>query len=295
MPAVDETAISFRAVSKQYGLLVALQSIDLTVPRGETIAILGPNGAGKTTAVSLILGLRSPTSGSLSILGGSARNLATRSRIGAMLQTSGIPEYLHVNEAIALFRSYYPKPMPAATLLGLCGLEEKANSRIARLSGGQLQRLYFALALCGDPELLVLDEPTVGLDVEARRGLLTTIAEIGKRGRTIVMTTHYLEEADALANRVVVIDRGSIIADGSPAEIKATVGRKRVTFTSSAMLDDARLIRDGESYSAYTDAPERLLHDLFQKAIPIGNLTVTGASLEDAFLHLTTHEAQHVA
>ncbi|HUY11485.1 MAG TPA: ABC transporter ATP-binding protein [Candidatus Dormibacteraeota bacterium] len=288
-------AVAFNGVGKRYGSLVALQPTDLAVPQGEIVAILGPNGAGKTTAVSLMLGLRAPSTGSVAIFGKNPRDFATRSRIGAMLQNSGVPEYLRVDEAIALFQSYYPKPMPTAELLQYCGLEEKATTRIARLSGGQLQRLYFALALCGDPELLVLDEPTVGLDVEARRGLLATISEIGKRGRTIVMTTHYLEEADALADRIVVIDRGSIIADGSPAEIKATVGRKRVSFTSIVSLDDAQFVRNGERYEITTEKPERILQELFARKLPIENLTVTGASLEEAFVHLTSHENAHVA
>ena len=290
-----EEAVLFRGVSKKYGTLVALDAIELRIPRGQSVAILGPNGAGKTTTISLLLGLRKPSTGSLSVLGGNPREQAVRARVGAMLQSSGLPEYLRVDEAIALFRSYYPAPLPIDELLALAGLTEKARSRIARLSGGQVQRLYFALALCGNPELLVLDEPMVGLDVEARRSLLATISEIANRGRTVLMSTHYLEEADAVSDRVVVIDRGRIIADGTPSEVKGTVGRKRVAFTSRVAFDDVRLSRNGERYEALTESPELLLRDLFTRGIEIDDLTVTGATLEEAFLALTGGENKHVA
>ncbi len=296
MIAADRAdAVVFRGVSKKYGALTALDAIDLCIPRGQSVALLGPNGAGKTTAISLLLGLRSATAGSISVLGGSPRNQRVRARVGAMLQCSGLPEYLTVSEAIALFRSYYPEPLPTGELLALADLNAKAHARIARLSGGQLQRLYFAVALCGDPEILVLDEPTVGLDVEARRSLLATISGIAERGRTVLMSTHYLEEADALADRVVVIDRGRIIADGSPSEVKGTVGRKRLTFTSPIALDDERFARSGDRYEALTESPERLLRDLFARDIPLENLTVTGATLEEAFVALTSGGAARVA
>ncbi len=289
------TAVAFRGVTKKYGPLVALDAIDLRIERGENVAILGPNGAGKTTAISLMLGLRNASAGSLSVFGRNPRDPAVRARIGSMLQCSGLPEYLRVDEALALFRSYYPAPLPTSELLEIAGIRETASMRIARLSGGQVQRLYFALALCGNPELLVLDEPTVGLDVEARRALLATIAGISKSGRTVVMSTHYLEEADAVADRVIVIDRGQIIADGSPSEVKGRVGRKRVSFTSPVALDDHRFVRDGDRYEALTESPESLLRELFVREMPIENLTVTGATLEEAFVALTSGGVAHVA
>ena len=289
------TAVAFRGVTKKYGSLVALDAIDLRIERGENVAILGPNGAGKTTAISLMLGLRNASAGSLSVFGRNPRDPAVRTRIGSMLQCSGLPEYLRVDEALALFRSYYPAPLPTDELLELAGIRETFGTRIARLSGGQVQRLYFALALCGNPELLVLDEPTVGLDVEARRALLATIAGISKSGRTVVMSTHYLEEADAVADRVIVIDRGQIIADGSPSEVKGTVGRKRVSFTSSVALDDLRFVRVGDRYEALTEAPELLLREIFARDMPIENLTVTGATLEEAFVALTSGGKANVA
>ncbi|MBC5814959.1 MAG: ABC transporter ATP-binding protein [Candidatus Eremiobacteraeota bacterium] len=277
-------AISLTGVTKRYGSLTALDAMDLTVPQGQTIAILGPNGAGKTTAVSLMLGLRTPTQGKVEMLGGDPRDIRTRSAMGAMLQSSGVPEYLRVREAIELFRTYYPKPMALGHVVELCGLEEKVNARVASLSGGQLQRLYFALAICGDPKIVLLDEPTVSLDVEARRSLLATIKLIAQQGRTVVLTTHYLEEADALADRIVVIDRGVIVADGTPTEIKSTVGQKRIAYTEG-----------GTAHEFLTDSPEVVLRELFARNAQITDLTVTGASLEEAFLHLTKREENHAA
>ncbi len=281
---MNAAAISLAGVTKRYGSVTALDNIDLTVPQGQTIAILGPNGAGKTTAISLMLGLRTPTQGKVEMLGGDPRDIRTRSAMGAMLQSSGVPEYLRVREAIELFCTYYPKPMPLGPLVELCGLEEKLNARVASLSGGQLQRLYFALAICGDPKIVLLDEPTVSLDVEARRSMLATIHSIAQQGRTIVLTTHYLEEADALADRIVVIDRGVIVADGTPSEIKSTVGQKRIAYTEG-----------GQAYEYLTDCAEVVLRDLFARNAQITGLTVTGASLEEAFLHLTKREENHAA
>ena len=272
-------AIDFNRVTKRYGPLTALDAVDLAVPAGQKIAILGPNGAGKTTAISLMLGLRSATEGDVRVFGSDPRNARTRIAMGAMLQTSGIPAHLRVDEAIRLFSSYYPKPLAFEDILSTCGLEEKRKAKIVNLSGGQLQRLYFALAICGDPQIVLLDEPTVGLDVEARRGLLATIDGIAQQGRTIVLTTHYLEEADALADRIVVIDRGTIVADGTPSEIKSAVTRKRVTYTD-----------DRGVQTIVTDRPEALLRDVFASGASISDLTVTGASLEEAFLQLTSRE-----
>lgn len=277
-------AITLQSVTKRYGALTALDAVDLEIPAGQKIALLGPNGAGKTTAISLMLGLRRATSGTVRVLGGDPRSAVTRVAMGAMLQTSGVPEHLRVDEAIELFRTYYPKPLALEAVAELCGLQEKRKAKIVRLSGGQLQRLYFALAMCGDPQGVLLDEPTAGLDVEARRSLLATIDDMARQGRTVVLTTHYLEEADSFADRIVVIDRGSIVAGGSPAEIKSLVTKKRVTYT-----------HDGATQTAITDQPEALLRDLFATGATISDLTVTGASLEEAFLQLTARGNAHAA
>src|SRR4029077_5632438 len=223
--------------SKKYGSIEALRGVSLDIELGDVVAMLGPNGAGKTTSISLLLGLRKPTSGKALLFGLSPYHLDARSRVGVMLQESGIPAMLKVREIVDLFRSYYPKPMVSDRAIAMAGLEEKANSLVKELSGGQRQRLSFALAVCGDPEVLFLDEPTVGMDVEGRRSFIERIAEFAGLGRTVVLTTHYLEEADQLAKRVIVIDRGLVIADATPQEIKSKVAGKRVRFTAPALTD----------------------------------------------------------
>jgi ABC-2 type transport system ATP-binding protein len=284
--------------TKKYGAVEALKGVSLDIELGEVVAMLGPNGAGKTTSISLLLGLRKPTSGKAQLFGLDPSDLNARSRVGVMLQESGIPEMLKVREIVDLFRSYYPKPMARDRAIAMAGLEEKANALVKQLSGGQRQRLYFALAVCGDPEVLFLDEPTVGMDVEGRRSFIERIAEFANMGRTVVLTTHYLEEADQLAKRVVVIDRGLVIADASPQEIKSRVAGKRVRFTAAALTDrdleglevTASTIAD-HTVQLLTNQPEAALRELFRRGVEISDLEVSGADLEDAFISLTTHKA----
>ena len=283
--------------TKKYGAVEALKGISLDIELGEVVAMLGPNGAGKTTSISLLLGLRKPTSGKALLFGLKPDDLNARSRVGVMLQESGIPTVLKVRELVDLFRSYYPKPMGRDRAIAMAGLEEKANAQVKELSGGQKQRLYFALAVCGDPDVLFLDEPTVGMDVEGRRSFIERIAEFIQMGRTVVLTTHYLEEADQLARRVVVIDRGVVIADASPQEIKSRVAGKRVRFKSAALTE-----KDMEglpvttstfvdhTVQLLTNQPEAVLRELFRRGVEISDLEVSGADLEDAFISLTTHK-----
>jgi ABC-2 type transport system ATP-binding protein len=281
--------------TKNYGSLQALKGISLSIGAGEVVAMLGPNGAGKTTSISLMLGLRKPTSGSARLFGMKPTDRRARSRTGVMLQESGVPQVLKVREMIDLFRSYYPSPMPTARVIELAGLEEKAQSQNKDLSGGQRQRLYFALAICGDPDLIFLDEPTVGLDVESRRSFIQSIKGFIASGKTIVLTTHNLDEADELARRVVVIDHGLIIADASPDEIKAKVIGRRVSFTSGKPLtqtdfDGLPVMHSeiqGSHYVLVTSEPEALLRELFRRGTDIRDLEVAGAGLEEAFLSLT--------
>jgi ABC-2 type transport system ATP-binding protein len=283
--------------TKKYGDVEALKGVTLDIELGDVVAMLGPNGAGKTTSISLLLGLRKPTSGRALLFGLDPNNLDARSRVGVMLQESGIPEMLKVREIVDLFRSYYPKPMARDRAIAMAGLEEKANALVKELSGGQRQRLYFALAVCGDPEVLFLDEPTVGMDVEGRRSFIERIAEFAQLGRTVVLTTHYLEEADQLAKRVIVIDRGLVIADASPQEIKSKVAGKRLRFTAVALTDKdldglpvtASTIAD-HRVQLLTNQPEAVLRELFRRGIEISELEVTGADLEEAFISLTTHQ-----
>jgi ABC-2 type transport system ATP-binding protein len=282
--------------TKKYGDVEALKGVSLEVGSGEVIAMLGPNGAGKTTSISLLLGLRKPTSGKALLFGLDPNNLDARSRVGVMLQESGIPQMLKVHEIVDLFRSYYPKPMARDRAIAMAGLEEKAGALVKELSGGQRQRLYFALAVCGDPEVLFLDEPTVGMDVEGRRSFIERIAEFARMGRTVVLTTHYLEEADQLAQRVIVIDHGLVIADASPDEIKSKVAGKRVRFKSAGLTEQdlsglpvtSVSIKDDRA-ELLTNQPETVLRELFKRGIEISDLEVAGADLEEAFISLTSH------
>jgi ABC-2 type transport system ATP-binding protein len=219
--------------AKRYGEVEALRGVNLKIEPGELVALLGPNGAGKTTAVRILLGLTAPTSGKAAIFGHDPASQAAKLRRGALLQVGKVPETLRVREHVELFSSYYPNPLPMAETLAAAGLTGVEKRLFGELSGGQKQRLLFALAICGNPDLLFLDEPTVGLDVEARRGLWARIRGFVARGGSVLLTTHYLEEADALANRIAVIDGGRIVAEGTPAEIKAR--------TAHAGLEDAFL------------------------------------------------------
>jgi ABC-2 type transport system ATP-binding protein len=291
-----EPAVELIDAHKSYGSVEALKGVNVAIHRGELVAMLGPNGAGKTTSINLMLGLRRPTSGHARLFGLDPGDRRARSRCGVMLQESGVPDTLTVRDLVELFSSYYPHPMSPDRAIALAGLGEQAGRQAGKLSGGQRQRLYFALAVCGDPEAIFFDEPTVGMDVESRRAFLDSIREFGREGKTIVLTTHYLEEADQLAERIVVIDRGVVIADASPAEIKSRVVGKRVSFTTPNRLSEAdlrglpqsRLELDGGRVRLLSSAPEALLRDLFSRGIEIQDLTVVGADLEEAFLAITT-------
>lgn len=282
------------AVTKTFGAVHALVDFDFIVRAGELTAILGPNGAGKTTAVKLLLGLLRPTSGRVSVFGADPADAATRTRVGAMLQVGRVPETLRVFEHLDLFSSYYPNPLPVSEALAIAGIENLRSRKFGDLSGGQKQRVLFALAICGNPDLLFLDEPTVGLDVEARRLMWNEIRHLLDRGKTIVLTTHYLEEADALADRIVVINKGSIIAEGTPAEIKSrTAGKKIrcVTQLSPAAIRNISgvidVYEDREAMVIQAKNAENALRGLLSLDLEISGIEVTGAGLEDAFLALT--------
>lgn len=290
-------AVELIGVSKTFGAVRALDQVDLRVQPGETVAVLGPNGAGKSTAITLMLGLRAPTTGQARLFGQDPRALASRRRVGVMLQESGVPSTLAVSEVLELFRRLYRRPISVATALQAADLSEKASAQVGHLSGGQRQRLYFALAIIGNPDLLFLDEPTVGLDVEARRAFWEQIGRMAHEGKTVVLTTHYLEEADALADRVVVIDHGRIIAEGSPAAVKAQVGGKVIRFRAPTLSEDQarhlpgvqRVSRTADRVALYALEPEVALARIFQDGITISDLEVVGAGLEEAFLALTGH------
>jgi ABC-2 type transport system ATP-binding protein len=284
-----------RNASKRFGNVEAVTNIDLTVCSGELLAVLGPNGAGKTTAISMLTGLRRPTSGTARLFGRHPHDLAARQKVGVMLQASGVPETLRVAELLDEFRGYYPDPLPLSAVIAAAGLDGLERRLYGELSGGQQRRVQFGIALSGNPELLFFDEPTTGLDVEVRRGLWGTLRELTAAGRGVVLTTHYLEEADALADRIVVLDRGRIVAEGSPFEIKAKVPGRRIRAQSSVSVADAegfpgvqRASREGTWLELLTATAEPALRELMARDPSITNLTVVEPSLEEAFLALTT-------
>jgi ABC-2 type transport system ATP-binding protein len=281
-------------VSKTFGRVLALANFNFDVRAGELVALLGPNGAGKTTAIKLLLGLAVPTAGNVTVFGGDPASLATHVRVGAMLQVGRVPETLRVWEHIDLFSSYYPNPLPINETLAIAGLESLRNRKFGDLSGGQKQRVLFALAICGNPDLLFLDEPTVGLDVEARHLLWDEIRKLLGRGKTVVLTTHYLEEADALADRIGVINKGSIIAEGTPAQIKARTAGKKIRCVTQLRAAAIREIpqvldvnEDREAMVIHTANAESVLRRLLSLDQEISAIEVTSAGLEEAFLALT--------
>ena len=290
----DSIVASLENVNKNYGSVRALHAVDFRVRAGEVVALLGPNGAGKTTAVKLLLGLMQPNSGRARVFGGDPTNPENRMRTGAMLQVGRVPETLRVHEHIDLFSSYYQKPMAKAEVLAAVGLEKLSDRKFGDLSGGQKQRVLFALAICGDPDVLFLDEPTVGLDVEARRMLWDEIRKMVARGKTVLLTTHYLQEADALADRVAVINQGEIIAEGSPTEIKAKTAGKRIRCITSLAINTLRQIpgvteakEDREAVELHAIEAEPVVRELLARDAQLCGLEVTSAGLEEAFLALT--------
>jgi len=293
--AANEPAAELQAVRVRYGAVEALKGIDLSIERGRITVLLGPNGAGKTSAVRLMLGLIPPHSGRVLVFGHNARDAVAKRRVGAMMQVAKVPESLRVTEHIDTFRAYYPKPLDRASLIEAAGLKGLERRLFGNLSGGEKQRVLFALALAGDPDLLFLDEPTVGMDVETRRSFWKNVRALRENGRAVLLTTHYLEEADALADRVVVLHQGRIVADATPDRIKQTVSRRRIRCVTSLELTDVRAIaavdsaeRDGEVTTILTPSAEGVVRTLLLRDGSLHHLEVAGAALEDAFIELTS-------
>jgi len=283
---------SLESVSMNYGEVRALRNVNFTVRSGQVVALLGPNGAGKTTAVKLLLGLLQPNSGKARVFAGDPTHPQNRMRTGAMLQVGKVPETLRVREHIDLFSSYYPQAMPLEEVLAAAGLEKLRDRKFGDLSGGQRQRTLFALAICGNPDLLFLDEPTVGLDVEIRR--------LVNHGKTVLLTTHYLEEADALADRIAVINQGEIIAEGTPAEIKAQTSGKRIRCITELSLASLLQIpgvtdvkQDREAVEIHAREAEPVVRALLARDQSLSGLEITSAGLEEAFLALTQDNNQN--
>jgi len=305
-PATHRSVVaSLRGVTKRYANgVLALDNLSLELRRGEIIALLGPNGAGKSTAVKLLMGLSSPTTGEVRIFNGDPRQTATRLRTGVMLQVGRAPEMLKVREHITIFRGYYNNPLPYAELIQVAGLQGIEERLFGELSGGQKQRVLFALALAGDPDLIFLDEPTVGLDIEARRGMWAQIRSLAARGKTVLLTTHYLEEADALAHRIVVINKGRVVCEGTPAEVKSLgsaasgnstsrslkIIRCVTTLTADHLLRMPSVISvaDEAAVTVITSAqPEAVLREMLALDQELHSLEVQSPDLEAAFLALT--------
>lgn len=303
-PIAPTPAVELRNVSKRFDKAEALRDVSLRIDPGEVVAILGPNGAGKTTAISIMLGIRKPTSGEAQIFGMDPHDLRARARCGVMLQDTGLPWNLKVGELVALFRSYYPAPLSSREILEVAGLTKLVGKRAGELSGGQRQRLAFALAICGNPSLLFLDEPTVGLDVDSRKAFWREMKRYAAKGASIVMTTHYMEEAEALADRIVVIHDGQVVADASSDALTSRIDRKRVRIrvpgdtTSTAFAGLAvEDLEVNQGVATFTAAePEVVLHDLWLRKIAYQTIEIRGAALEDAVANLTNHtgEEPHV-
>jgi ABC-2 type transport system ATP-binding protein len=278
-------AIEVEGLRKAYGAHEALRGVSFSVGRGEVFGLLGPNGAGKTTTVEILEGYRHRDAGTARVLGHDPGNrpAALRERIGIVLQSSGTYPHLTVRETVAHWATLYPRPRDVAEVIALTGLEEAADRRARTLSGGQARRLDFALALVGDPELVFLDEPTTGFDPAARRAAWDTVRSLRDLGKTVLLTTHYLDEAQALADRVAIVQAGEIVAEGPPGSLGAGAGaaRYRVAWRGA----------DGERHERTTDDPTALLHELTGAAIARGErleeLSVSRPSLEDVYLELT--------
>ena len=290
----ESPAIEVRDLHKRYGEYEAVRGIDVEVRRGEVFGLLGPNGAGKTTTVEILEGYRARDGGEVSVLGydPARRSIALRRRIGIVLQSGGIYSHVTPREALHHWASFYPHPREVEEVLALAGLSEKADVRSRRLSGGQLRRLDFALALVGDPELIFLDEPTTGFDPEARRAAWETIRSLRALGKTILLTTHYLDEAQALADRVAIVKEGRVLAIGPPRDLVAhPPGAHRSGTHPPSHHRVAYRNARGELVEHETDDPTRLLHELTSEALARGErldeLTVGRPSLEDIYLELT--------
>jgi len=300
-----ENVASLSGITKRYAKgVLALDDLSLSLCKGEIVALLGPNGAGKSTAVKLMMGLSMPSSGSVRIFGADPRQTATRLRTGVMLQIGRAPEMLRVREHINIFRRYYPTPMPYDEIVRAASLEGLEERMFGQLSGGQRQRVLFAIALAGDPDLIFLDEPTVGLDIETRRGMWTQIRSLAARGKTILLTTHYLEEADALAHRIVVINKGRVVCEGTPAEVKSlgyastggSASRNLKIIRCSTSLSRLTLLQlrgvtsvetAGDLTAITSTVAEATLRELLALDETLHSLEIKSPALEDAFLALT--------
>jgi ABC-2 type transport system ATP-binding protein len=299
-PAARPSAIDLIGVSRRFGDTNALDGVDLHIGIGETVALLGPNGAGKSTAISIMLGLLAPSAGEARTLGLAPHDAVRSGRVGAMLQSASLPAGARVGELVDLARGLYPSPAPRSAILERSGLTGLAGRRADTLSGGETQRVRFALSIAGDPDLVFLDEPTVAMDVEARRAFWVDMRRAASEGRTVLFATHYLDEADSIADRIIVLDHGRVVAAGSPAELKAGVAERTVRFAWTgdgaitggdavlrALPGVAAVERRGETIVLTCHDADAAVRGLVASRIDFRHLEVTGADLDTVFLALT--------
>ncbi|HEX6332547.1 MAG TPA: ABC transporter ATP-binding protein [Actinomycetota bacterium] len=296
------SVIEVRGLRKRYGDVEAVRGIELSVEAGEVFALLGPNGAGKTTVVEILEGYRHRTSGETSVLGRdpAAFDRSTRERIGIVLQSTGVDPFLTVRETVELYAGYYPQPREIDEVIEIVGLVEKRDTRVARLSGGQQRRLDVAVALAGDPELLFLDEPTTGFDPGARRNAWQIVRNLVDLGKTVFLTTHYMDEAQALANRVAVISRGEVVAEGPPStlagrHLSETTIRFGLPAGAGSLPESLGVIRERDGFvELIAPDPVRTLHELtgwaLARGLALEGLEVARPTLEDVYLELTATE-----
>ena len=301
-PAGGGEAVLLRGLEKSWrgpaGPIRAVRGIDVSVARGETVALLGPNGAGKSTTIDMILGLVRPDGGSVSVLGRTPGDAVKEGLVGAMLQTGALIRNLTVRELVAMAAALYPRPLAVDDVIELVGLDAVAGQRTQKLSGGETQRVRFAVALVGDPQLLILDEPTVAMDVEGRRAFWQAMRRLASEGRTLMFATHYLDEADANADRAVLLARGIVVADGPTTEIKGKVGTRTIRATLPG-VDESELgavdgvdsvLRHGDAVTLICSDSDRAIRELLARHEQIRDIEITGAGLEDAFLRLVGDE-----
>jgi ABC-2 type transport system ATP-binding protein len=296
---IGQEAVSLRSIVKTWkgpaGPIHAVRGIDLSITRGETVALLGPNGAGKSTTIDMILGLTRPNGGSLSVFGHAPGDAVKAGLVGGMLQTGDLIRGLSVRELVAMVASLYPAPLDIDEVLELAGLSDVVEQRTHKLSGGQKQRARFAVAVVSNPELLILDEPTVAMDVEGRRAFWVAMRGFAARGKTVLFATHYLEEADANADRAVLLAHGNIVADGPTTEIKGRVGTRTIRATLPGVEPDElaelpgvnTVERHGEAVILVCSDSDHTIRALLAQYPDARDIEITGAALEDAFLRLT--------
>lgn len=303
---IQEPVAELRQVTKLFGSKKAVNQVSFTIEKGSITAILGPNGAGKSTAISMMLGLKDASQGEVLLFGRSPKDLKVREKIGAMLQEVSVMDGLRTREIINLIRGYYPNPLTLDEIASLSGLTaEELNKWAVKMSGGQKRKLSFALAIAGNPELLFFDEPTVGLDTSARRLFWQTVRKLAYQGKTILFTTHYLQEADDMADRILLFHQGQVAADGTPEAIKAKLTRRSVSFIVDAdhqqvkdLLHEVPGVTDVHEHNgrlnAVTDDTDTALAALFRAGLAVRDIRIDQGSLDEAFDQLTMDQGEAV-